>query len=327
MSPKVVSAASAAVLLSLICIDSASARGRATLTGPLVEVFHCPSGFSTSSSSPCYTIFQGSEASATFMILGSFNGTTPTLTGPRIDLVPAGGTHAANNIDYRPAAVNVQQFSTTFTFVPNGQNVSFILSNNTNSAAAGTRNAFTAGASCEGSFFQGYTSSNPPNNTFAVMLDQYGGNAAGSSTFTYSSVQYYVTGQAPPNAPNAPGQNPCNPNPGGTLRVPYVGVNKISTSPVPLNNPVNTDNTTTRHTYSVTITYDGSKLTIDLYDVTAGGSCPGPNCFTHTWTGVNVPSIVGGNTAWVGIGASTGESSPNPLLINSWSYGTVLSTR
>ena len=49
--------------------------------------------------------------------------------------------HTALNLDYRPAAVNVQQFSTTFTYVPNGRNISFILSNNTNYSAARTRKA------------------------------------------------------------------------------------------------------------------------------------------------------------------------------------------
>ena len=80
-------------------------------------------------------------------------------------------------------------------------------------------------------------------------------------------------------------------------------------------------NTTTGHTYSATISYDGSNLTISMFDVTAGGACPGAACFTTTWTGVNVPVIVGGSTAWVGLAGSTGDpNTDSPLLINSFSY-------
>ena len=74
-----------------------------------------------------------------------------------MNLVPVNSDHAANNLNYELAAVNVGQFSTTFTFVPDGQNVSFVLSNNTNAGAAflAAGGSFSAGASGEGSFFQG----------------------------------------------------------------------------------------------------------------------------------------------------------------------------
>ena len=110
--------------------------------------------------------------------------------------------------------------------------------------------------------------------------------------------------------------------PGGNFTVPYVGVGKASTSPVALNNrPGTALLTTTKHTYSATITYDGSNLVFSMFDVTAGGACPVATCFTNTWTGVNIPTIVGGPTAWVGLAGSTGDpNTDSPLLINSFSY-------
>ena len=251
--------------------------------GPLVEVFNC-SGFATSGNATtgnCGVRFPGSNFGTTMQALGaSGNSSVPFVSGTTLVLIPTAADHNADNLNYELAAVNVGQFSSTFTFVPNGQNVSFVLSNNTAASAGNATNGdFTGGAGCEGAFFQGFTAGvGPPNNTFAVMLDSYGGNTANSSTFTYSNVQYYVTGAAPPNAPNAPGQSPCNPDSGGGgagQGWTYVGVNKISTSPVAMNSPANAQNTTTGHTYSATITYDGSNLTINLFDVTAGGSCPG----------------------------------------------------
>ncbi len=288
-------------------------------TGPLTPIFDCLSGFAATGS--CSTGFIGSGSGFTFKVVGTNSGATPGFSGSAVNLMPANTNHAALNLNYQPAAVNIGQFSTTFTYVPNGENLNFILTNNTNSASATTGPNFSAGASCEGSFFQGFPG--VPNNTFGFQLDQHGSLTGGGSTFTYSSVQYYDTGNHPPNAPNPPGQSPCNPDLGGSGFT-YVGVNKVSTSPVPLNSPAGTISTTTGHTYSVTITYDGSNLTISLFDVTAGGSCPGAKCFTNTWAGVNIPAIVGGSTAWVGLGADTGSAAPQipavSLLVNTWSY-------
>ena len=87
----------------------------------------------------------------------------------------------------------------------------------------------------------------------------------------------------------------------------------------PLDSPANVQGTTTGDRYSATLTYDGTSLTLNMYDITAGGACPGANCFTYTWN-VNIPSWVGGNTAYVGFTAATGETSIGPLYINSFSY-------
>ena len=301
-----------------------------TISG-LTSVFNC-TGFATSGNATtglCGVRFPGSSFGTTMQALGATsNNSVSFVSGTTVVLVPAGANHNADNLNYELAAVNVGQFSSTFTFVPDGQNVSFVLSNNTNTSVAGnaSNGNFTAGASCEGAFFQAFDGTGPVNKTFAVMLESYGGNAAGSSTFTYSSVQWYedATQNAgiPPNAPNAPGMSPCNPDDGGVqVNFTYVGVNKLSTSPVALNNPANTRNTTTGDTYSATVSYDGSNLTISMFDVTAGGACPGAACFTQTWTGVNIPAIVGGTTAWVGLAGATGTVvNPAPLIVNTFNY-------
>jgi hypothetical protein len=58
-----------------------------------------------------------------------------------------------------------------------------------------------------------------------------------------------------------------------------------------------------------------------LYDVTAGGSCPGSSCFTQTWNNVNIPALVGGNTAYVGLTGGTGNAPTSyPLQIDSFTY-------
>jgi hypothetical protein len=167
--------------------------------------------------------------------------------------------------------VNEQAFSSTFTFIPNGWNLAFVLQNNTNAAASAGGTALQAGAGCEAGFFQGFTTNDKSTNFItALELDSQSGLTSGAS-YSYSSAQLYQSAESP-----------CNPNDG---QYGYFLTNKISTSPVPLNSPASAIGTTTGDTYSATITYDGSNLTLNLYDVTAGGSCPGSSCFTNTWTG------------------------------------------
>ena len=289
----------------------------------LTSVFNC-SGFASSGTCGVSLIGGGGQP---FAIAGSPGASSPGLVGSQVNLIPANAVHTGLNLNYLGHVVNVGQFSTTFTYVPNGWNIALTLSNNTNSGAGNPASiGFTAGAGCEGSFFQGFTGgAGPPNNTFALQLDQWSNLVAqpggGTPNFTYSSAQYYDTGHFAANNPLPPGQSPCNPDLGGSdSSWTYAAVTKVTTSPVALNSPAGTLNTTTGHTYSVTISYDGSNLTISMFDVTAGGACPGAACFTNTWTGVNIPAIVGGPTAYVGLAAGTNASVPNPLLINTFSY-------
>ena len=234
-------------------------------------------------------------------------GGVAALSGSQLNFIPAGTTHAGTGLNYF-TPVNAQSFTANFTFVPNGQNVAFVLQN-TNNTPGYDGNSFVAGAGCEAGFFQAFGSFPPPNNIFALEFDSW--SYLGSvQSFSYSSVQIYQQGQSP-----------CNPNDSGPN---YVLIDKISTSPVPLNSPANSQGTTTGDTYSATVTYDGTNLTLNMYDITAGGACPGANCFTYTWN-VNIPSWVGANTAYVGLTGAVGETSTDPLYVNSFSY-TVGST-
>jgi hypothetical protein len=282
------------------------------------EVFNC-SGFAASGGTTgnCGTSLIGSGGQD-FAIVGTQGGSTPTFSGTSMNILPTGADHAAISLNYQ-TLVNIQKFQSTFTFVPNGQNIVFMVQNSNNNSANGQN--FSAGAGCEADFFQGFSQPSPPNNIMAIELDSYS-PLTGPGSFSYSSVQWYTPGVYASNAPSPPGQSPCNPNLGGT-NFTYASVTKISTSPVPLNSPAGTQNTTTGDTYFATVTYDGNNLSISMYDVTAGGACPGATCFSTTWSGVSIPSIVGSsNTAWVGLGGATGLASSYPLYVKSFTYYT-----
>ena len=63
---------------------------------------------------------------------------------------------------------------------------------------------------------------------------------------------------------------------------------------------------------SVHMTYDGTTLTMTITDATAGKS------FSQSWT-VNIPTTVGGNTAYVGFTGGTGGSTATQEIIT-WTY-------
>ena len=186
------------------------------------------------------------------------------------------------------------------------ENVSFVITNATNNGGFNPP-TFSSGAGCEAGFYQAFNSTpaTPPNNILAMEFDSYS-PLTDTTSFTYSNVQLYQTTQSP-----------CNPNDGGPN---YWTTNKISTSPVPLNSPAGTPNSFNGDTFSATLTYDGTNLTLNMYDVTAGGSCPGTRCFTQTWSAMNIPSIVNGDTAYVGFTAASGGASDYNLYINSLVY-------
>jgi Chitobiase/beta-hexosaminidase C-terminal domain/Legume lectin domain len=264
------------------------------------NVFNCSSFSSTGA---CAAV-QAGYGSQSFIIR---NG--GVLSGSQIDFVPANSGHNGYGLWYY-TPVNIQAFTTTFTFIPNGQNIAFVVQNTTNNPGY-QGNIFASGAGCEAGFYQAFVSGeNYPNNLFALELDSSDWLTEANAAFTYSSAQIYQSNQSP-----------CLPNDNAPNWVP---LDKISTSPVPLDSPANTANTTTGHVYSATITYDGTNLAMSMYDVSAGGSCPGSTCFTHVWP-ANLPSLVGGTTAYVGFTAGINIPNLPALYVNSWSY-TVGST-
>lgn len=277
------------------------------------SVFNCGSGGFTTTNTPCGVGGLIAGSGTAFKVIGTQNGATPSVTGGNVIIANPGVTHFALSMMYQ-TAVNVAAFTTTFTFIPNGQNMAFMLNNCANNGATGAGTCggfslanFSSGASCEGDFYQEYSPNPFPYNVFALMFDQYA--PLSGSSFSYSSAQIYQQNQSP-----------CIPNPGGPIVQPYWQTTKFSTSPVPLNSPATSRGTTTGDTYSSTLTYDGSTLTLNLFDVTAGGSCPGASCFTQTWSNVSIPSQVNGTTAYVGIGGSTGTASIGNLEVTSWTY-------
>lgn len=275
------------------------------------SVFNCSS---FTSSGACAVANVSGGGGSAFGVFGTFSGTTPALSGGVVTLLTSGANHAALSMNYQ-TQVNVQAFTASFTFVPNGQNVSLIF-NNTNNQAFFNGAQYSAGAGCEADFFQAFYSPapGPPNNVFALELDNYSPLLVSNPyTYTNSSAQIYSAGTSP-----------CIPNDGGNT---FPQINKISTSPISMNSPATTQNTTTGHTYSASVGYDGSNFSLCLYDVTAAtGSCSSSTSgtgtfFQHTWTGVNIPSIVGGNTAWVGMGGASGSLVPPAALkVGSFSY-------
>jgi hypothetical protein len=266
--------------------------------GQGASVFNCASGFT--SSGACGTNGNGGD----FRLIGNYN----SLSGSQILLMNATGeTHSSSTANYT-TLTNEQAFNAVFTFVPNGQNIAFYVQNNNNNPGYDLT-SFIGGAGCEAGFFQAFDANAPPNNVFGLELDSYS-PLTESGSFTYSSTQIYQMNQSP-----------CLPNDSGPN---YWPTSKISTSPVPLDNPSNSQGSTTGDTYSATITYTGTTLTLQLYDVTAGGSCPGSKCFTHTWTNLSIPAMVDGATAYPGISSGLGTVVGNyPLDLKSFDYSVL----
>jgi hypothetical protein len=271
--------------------------------GQGTNVFNCSSGFA--SSGTCGV--SGNGGAAAFW-------SENAISGSQVPLVQTGCVHCGTGLNYQ-TKVNDQAFSSAFTFVPNGWTFAFVLQNNTNLNASGggcsgSSCLFAAGAGCEAGFYQAFDSNDtPPTDIFALDLSSF--DDTSGSSFTYSNVQIYQQAQSP-----------CIPNDDQTG---YYVTNKISTSPVPLTSPVNAMNSYTGDTYSVTLNYTGTNLVMNMFDVTAGGSCPGASCFSYTWNGVNIPSLVGSTTAYVGLNAGTGNAATTRTLdVKSFVY-TVLS--
>src|SRR5262249_41449919 len=203
------------------------------------QVINCPNGFS--SSGACGVgVFEGGQA---FQLNGGPNGSSPGMSGSQVLLLPTGATHVAMSLNYQ-TPVNVQAFTSTFKFVPNGQNVVWMVQNSNNNPYFNEAD-FSNGAGCEASFFQGYSQPHPPNAVFALELDSWS-PMTNSQSFTYSSAQIY-TSNPYVECPCLGGSGIC-----GTNNSDSGNITKLSTSPVPLNSPATSQGRSTGHTYSAT---------------------------------------------------------------------------
>jgi hypothetical protein len=314
----------AALLLGLICADQLGAftwsgGGGTGSSGTAVNspIIDCGGGFgqgTTHMSGNCGIFFPNSDSGAAgaFMLAGASNGAVPGMSGTAINMEPLGAVHNGVGVMYQPVQVPISKFSTTAVWVNNDWNFALVWHNTTNQAGSGPQ--VWGGAGCEGAFFQGFSVPTPPNNTFAVQFDQTQQIVETDSGFTYSGEGIFQSNVAGWSNPYV--QCPCIPMSAcGTNNTPtaITSASKVSTSPVPLNNPPATVATGTGHTYQAALTYDGTTLTVVLTDMTVGGS------FTKTWP-VNIATSIGQNKAWFGVQASTNAASALPLLLNSLTY-------
>lgn len=270
------------------------------------QLINCPSGFTTTGACGVST----STGTQTFWNQNA-------LSGSESIIIPTGCTHCGQSMNTQ-TPVNIQAFTAMWTFVPNEWNGAFVLQRNVNNQASGSicsggSCGFSAGAGCEAGFYQAFNSSNKStDHVFALIFADSYSDRTSSSGFTGSTVQLYQ-----------PQQSPCNPNDSQPW---YWSTSKISTSPVTLttSNTINTCHQTvggTCDTYSAKIVYDGTTLTFTMFDVTASGACPGVTCFTQSWNNINIPAMVGSNTAWLGIAGGTGNTpSAFPYKLDSLVY-------
>ena len=212
-----------------------------------------------------------------------------TLTGTSIQLTSA-AEHAANNIWYK-TPVNVQGFTTTFTWTVTcptngtlcGDGMGFMIISDPNSTAAGFTYSGFSGGQFSWSQCQASPLTCPYINSVLVKFDLYNNQTSSEGNLT----GFYSGGQFP--------QAPYNPQ---YDMAPY-GINMQS-----------------GHLMRATLTYSGSTLTETVADTATGAS------YTKAYTGINIPSLVAGNVAYVGFGGGTGAAFVNQYL-QSWTYSAV----
>lgn len=248
-------------------------------------IINYPSGFNSSS------VFSSTGGSGPVWLQGG-----SLLSGSQIQLSQIGTDHAANNAFYK-TPVNVQAFTTTFTFqvVCSGgtanctSGMGFIIISNPNPSSAGFNySGFSANqfswSQCSGVYNPktGFPSSCVAIHSTLVKFDTYNmvTGASGASLTGFCSGGIY-----------------CEPPQNVSYDMAPSGINLTS-----------------GHVFSATLTYNGSTLSETLTDTSTGAQ------YTKTYAGVNIPSLVAGNTAFVGFGAGTGDTATQNAFLNSWTY-------
>ncbi len=154
-----------------------SAQGLAILGSVLValsfvpasaqtSVFNC-SGFNANTSGLC-SVSQASGVTGQRFIVRNY--ATPINNPPQIQMLPPNAGHNGFGLAYY-APVTITAFTTTVAFIPNGQNLAFVVQNTTNNPGY-TGNIFSSGAGCEGGFYQGSVASGAysPDALFALQI-------------------------------------------------------------------------------------------------------------------------------------------------------------
>jgi Legume lectin domain/Chitobiase/beta-hexosaminidase C-terminal domain len=225
--------------------------------------------FDSTVSSALYTI---NSSGATAVNLGSgftagamvLNGSA-ALSGTKLRLT-AGTTGAAGSAWFS-SPLNIQKFSTNFTFQitpgsnPVADGFTFAIQGNSTTAIGPTGGGLGYGPDNPST---AVSSSGPLRNSVAIKFDLYDNAGEG-----VNSTGLYTNGASPTS--------------------PFVD---LTGSGVDLHSG---------DACNVQISYDGTNLTMTITDPTVNAA------FTQTWP-VNIPSVIGGNTAYVGFTGGTGGS-------------------
>lgn len=277
----------------------------------MASVFDCQSFTAASNSNAlCAVDLSGWQPNKNaFMIPGSSASFAAVESG-KLYLSQGDGGHLGTNLVYQKK-VSTKKFEATFTFVPSGKNIALVLQNASDRSWSQGGARFNGGAGCEAGFFQAYGDDPAIDKIFALALMQDMPLEPvkadlSNDIFTYSSVMIYKSGESP-----------CSfmPKPKWASVTPFSIPTKISTSPVALNSPANKILTSTGDNYEAKVTYNGSDVVFNLKNLTKGGAT-----FSHTWKNINIPSIVGGDTAYVSISAGCNSDCPRRVNLNSFKY-------
>jgi len=241
-----------------------------------VQAIAVLSGYSNSTvASTAYTVSSGSTAVS---YASGFTGTGITLNGSakyvgtRLRLTDSSSAGAADAFYSTP--VNVQSFTTDFTFQltnANADGITFIVQNNS-AALLGP----PGGGLGYGPDMPSGTGTTGIPKSVAVKFDLYNNAGEGGD-----STGFYTNGVSP-----------------------TVPATDLSTTGINLHSG---------DIFAVHLVYDGTTLTMSIKDTVS-------NATFSTSTVVNIPSVVGGNTAYVGFGAGVGGSVATQEIIT-WTYG------
>jgi Legume lectin domain/Chitobiase/beta-hexosaminidase C-terminal domain len=231
---------------------------------------------------------------------------TPTsavvISGDRVNMTN-GISHHGGGLWYKTLQ-NVQAFTTQFTFQipgPDGYGMVFVIQNSNNTTNPGYLGLGAGGNSANGlGYGAGGGASQPAlGNSVGLVF----------SVSPFNQASWYV---APP--------------PIGSVGL-YVDGGPAIGAAGPLQgyaaevdlHPFNI-NLASDDVMQVTVTYDGTILTMVLTDTSTGATT------RQSWP-VNIPAIVGGNTAYVGFTSDTPITSGRENTLNSWTFWEGYNTR